>query len=104
MTQVISVQKLHELMGKGLPKEACILDVRTLQEVQAGQIEGALHIPLAMLPFESGELEPYTTLYVYCRSGGRSGQAVEWLQNHELDAHNVEGGILAWKAAGFELV
>lgn len=35
-------------------------------------------------------------VYVHCKSGGRSAEAVDLLRARGVDAVNVEGGILAW--------
>ena len=40
-------------------------------------------------------------LIVYCRSGARSRQACEILAQHNFTVFNLEGGITAWKAAGY---
>ncbi|MGJ8722629.1 MAG: rhodanese-like domain-containing protein [Salinibacterium amurskyense] len=39
-------------------------------------------------------------MYVICESGGRSAQAVEWLNTQGFDAVNIEGGTSAWRNAG----
>ena len=39
-------------------------------------------------------------LPVICRSGARSAQVVAYLVAHGTDAVNVDGGTLAWGAAG----
>ena len=39
-----------------------------------------------------------------CRSGGRSGRAVEWLRGNGFEVRNVAGGMQAWQGAGKEMV
>ena len=39
-----------------------------------------------------------TRVYVYCKTGVRSAEAVDLLRARGVDAVNVEGGILAWGA------
>jgi rhodanese-related sulfurtransferase len=39
----------------------------------------------------------------FCRSGSRSGAAARFLSQHDIEALNVKGGILAWSRAGLPL-
>lgn len=76
-----------------------LLDVRTHEEVRDVKVPGSLHIPLDRLESEASKLEPYTSIHVMCRSGGRSLMATNQL--HDLGmthAENVAGGITAWQA------
>jgi rhodanese-related sulfurtransferase len=77
-----------------------VLDVREDDEWAAGHVAGALHIPLGQLGARLGELDPRQTLAVVCRSGNRSSRAVAALTAAGLTAHNVDGGMTAWAAAG----
>ncbi|SMY11587.1 rhodanese-like domain-containing protein [Brevibacterium jeotgali] len=79
-----------------IPEGASILDVREDDEWAAGHIEGALHIPLADLPARYGEVPLDEDVYVVCRTGGRSRQAVTWLNDNGFDAIDVNGGMGAW--------
>ena len=82
-----------------LPEGLTVLDVREPVEWQHGHIEGAVHIPLSLLPVRYAELPAGQTLVV-CKVGGRSAQAVMWLQQQGVDAVNLDGGMLDWEAAG----
>lgn len=86
-----------------LPERLVVLDVREPEEWAAGHIEGAVHIPLSLLPVRLGELPAEQTLVV-CKVGGRSAQAVMWLQDQGWDAVNLAGGMLDWEAAGRPMV
>ena len=88
----------------GVAPDAVILDVREPDEWQAGHIEGAIHIPLADLPARVGELPSDADLVVVCRSGGRSGRAVGWLNQNGFDVLNFDGGMVAWAASGRKMV
>lgn len=58
-----------------------VLDVRTVEEFAASHVKGALNIPLHVLPLRLSELGPKDRpLVLYCLSGGRSGQAAEFLR------------------------
>lgn len=77
-----------------------ILDVREDDEWAAGHVAGALHIPLGELGARISELDRDQALAVVCRSGNRSSRAVTALTAAGLTAHNVDGGMSAWAAAG----
>lgn len=76
---------------------AVLLDVRTPQEYREGHIPGSQNVPLQQLDkVEEVTENKDTVLYVYCRSGARSRQAVSLL-NHMgyTNVHNI-GGIAAY--------
>ena len=76
---------------------AVLLDVRTPQEYRDGHIPGSQNVPLQQLDkVEEVTENKDTVLYVYCRSGARSRQAVSLL-NHMgyTNVHNI-GGIAAY--------
>ncbi|MDE3017245.1 MAG: rhodanese-like domain-containing protein [Pseudomonadota bacterium] len=84
---------------------AALIDVREPSEHKAASIPGAHLLPLGnvtstVLPDHAGK-----KLVVHCQSGGRSAQAAEKLlkENPNLEIHNLEGGIGAWKEAGYKV-
>lgn len=79
-----------------IPTGAKILDVREDYEWEEGHIEGAQHLVLSELPARYGEVPLDEDVYVICRAGGRSAQAVQYLNNYGFDAINVAGGMGAW--------
>ena len=62
-----------------LPDNAVLLDVRRIEEFNAGHIDGAVLVPHDMIAEKVGAVVPdkNTPVYVYCRSGRRSAIAVE---------------------------
>lgn len=76
------------------------IDVRLDEEVAEGVIEGAVHIELGQLAVRAGEIDRERPLVVICRSGVRSAMAVAALRPAGYDAHNLDGGMLAWAEAG----
>ena len=92
-----------EIDGVPQPLPVPVLDVREPAEWEAGHIEGAIHIPLAMLPLRADEL-PEGQFLVTCKVGGRSAQAVAWLVGNGHEAVNLAGGMLDWAAAGRPMV
>ncbi len=100
------MQNLSEqewLMGYTADENAVIIDVRTPQEWNEGVIENAMLLNI----FEAETfMEKVATLdksknyYVYCRSGARSGQACQILNNNGIKkVHNLMGGIMSWTGA-----
>lgn len=81
-----------------------VVDVREPFEWEAGHIEGALHVPMAELADRQGELATDRAIACVCRSGARSAAVTSALRNAGYDAHNVEGGMQAWAAAGLPYV
>lgn len=59
-----------------------VIDVRTAEEFASGHLEGALNIDVQGMDFAAqiSELDPNGTYVVYCRSGNRSGQAIEQMK------------------------
>jgi len=74
-----------------------LLDVREPHEVQICQIPGSRLIPLGQVPARVHELNSADDIVVYCRSGQRSGKAVDFLKKAGFrKVKNLRGGILAW--------
>lgn len=83
---------------------ASVLDVRQPDEYEDGHVPGAVLIPLDQLQGRLVEVSKDQPLYVVCRSGGRSAQAVEALTGAGYDATNVAGGTMGWIEAGHPTV
>ncbi|ALS77562.1 rhodanese-like domain-containing protein [Planococcus kocurii] len=73
-----------------------LIDVRETDEVAAGKIPGAIHIPLGLLEFRMSELDKSSEYIMVCRSGGRSGQATRFLEDQGYNVTNMDGGMLDW--------
>lgn len=75
-----------------------VIDVREDEEVAAGIIPGAKHIPLGQLPERHGEIERTDEIVLVCRSGNRSGRACDYLNSLGFAGlKNMSGGMLAWE-------
>ena len=61
--------------------EALWIDVRTANEYSQGHVPGAIHIPYEEITERIGEVtqDKDALIYLYCRSGRRSGIALETL-------------------------
>lgn len=78
-------------------KQVNIVDVREVDEVRAGKIPGATHIPLGLLEFRMHELDKSKEYIMVCRSGGRSGRASQFLESQGYKVINMTGGMLSWE-------
>jgi rhodanese-related sulfurtransferase len=82
-----------------------LLDVRELDEWQAGHAEGALHLPMMTVPARLDEVPRDRDVVVVCRVGARSAQVVGYLLAQGWErVRNLDGGMLAWEQAGRSMV
>ena len=74
-----------------------LIDVREPHEYEICHLGGDL-IPLSTIPDNIERVNRDRQVIIHCRSGARSGQAVNWLEkNHGFqNIYNLKGGILAW--------
>ena len=73
-----------------------LIDVREPHEYQICNIPTAKLIPLGDLPKRVNELDRNREIVAHCKSGVRSGKAVDFLKQAGFRARNMKGGILAW--------
>ncbi len=78
-----------------VPENAVWIDVRTPEEFAAGHLEGAVNVPHERIEagVEALGLEPDTPIYLYCRSGRRSGIAAEALAGRGFRHLTNAGGL-----------
>ncbi|MGR3764452.1 rhodanese-like domain-containing protein [Rossellomorea sp. NS-SX7] len=89
----LSTKEVQELL---LKEEPNIIDVREDDEVAAGKIPSAKHISLGSIEARMNELDKSKEYIMVCRSGGRSGQAVQFLESQGFNVINMTGGMMAW--------
>ncbi|KQY99233.1 thiamine biosynthesis protein ThiF [Microbacterium sp. Root53] len=93
-----------ELAGAlGSPAAPLVVDVREPDEVRAGTIAGALHVPLGELRADPGaatarvrDAADGRPVVVVCLSGVRSAEGAALLAAHGIDARTLDGGIRTW--------
>jgi molybdopterin/thiamine biosynthesis adenylyltransferase/rhodanese-related sulfurtransferase len=91
----ISVDELKAMRDRG--EKFTLVDVREPHEWQVSDISGSLKIPLGRLPQSLDQLSPDDEIVVYCRSGARSANAVQFLGSRGYSrAKNLVGGINRW--------
>jgi rhodanese-related sulfurtransferase len=94
----LTPEELAARLAKGNVR---LIDVRTDAEVAQGMIAGAEHIPLDQFDPATLDMSDGREVVLYCRSGRRSGLAGEKLATFTGEAvEHLEGGMLAWEAAG----
>ena len=104
----------HELLAEGMP----LIDVREPEEHAEVAIAGSVLVPLGdirsrgwaavneALAQADGDATETEGVIIHCHSGARSQQAIELLASEtEADGPtpeliNLDGGIVAWQAAG----
>ncbi|MGE7694848.1 rhodanese-like domain-containing protein [Lysinibacillus sp. NPDC094177] len=91
----VSVKEVQQALEQG--QALHLIDVREVDEVEAGHIPGIIHIPLGLLEFRMHELNKNESYIMVCRSGGRSGSATQFLESQGFDVSNMVGGMLAWE-------
>ena len=69
-------------------KGALMVDVRTPEEFDSCSVKGDINIPMDEVENRINEFKGKPAVVVFCRSGNRSGQAKEILENN------------SWKAIG----
>lgn len=77
------------------------VDVREGYEFDAGHIAGSIHIPMMELPHRFDEIPRDRPIVAVCQIGQRSELAANFLTQQGFEAHNLEGGMAKWVAAGF---
>lgn len=92
-------QKINNVNGQ-------LIDVRTPKEYKDGHIQNAVNIHLYDQDFKEciNKLDKDKVVYVYCKAGGRSAEAVDIMKTNGFK-HIVEldGGADAWTEAGKKL-
>jgi rhodanese-related sulfurtransferase len=73
-----------------------LLDVREDWELGIASVPGIVHIPMGQIAERIGELDRSKEVIVLCRSGRRSLEVANYLQQNGFRATNLAGGILAW--------
>ncbi|KAA9022625.1 rhodanese-like domain-containing protein [Niallia endozanthoxylica] len=91
----MTAKEVETLFNEG--KTLNIIDVREVDEVAAGKVPGAVHIPLGLVEFRMHELDKAKEYIMVCRSGARSGRATQFLESYGFNVINMVGGMLAWE-------
>jgi thioredoxin 1 len=87
-------------------ENAMVLDVRTPEEFKTGHIKNAKNINFYAPDFQSqiSQFNQQDTIFVYCKSGGRSGSAASKLAALGYTVYDLKGGIMKWNASKLPVV
>ncbi len=92
----VNAEKFKSLIDEG---NGLLLDVRTAGEVANGTIEGSTNIDFNSPNFkeEIAKLDKAEPVYVFCASGGRSGNAMRMMKDMGFaEVYNLNGGYMGW--------
>ncbi len=87
--------------------EVQLVDIRTPVEYDLGYIEGADNIDFYNIAFIANisKLDKEKPLAIYCKSGGRTKEAMKQLAKEGFKTiYALAGGLLAWEKTGYTLV
>ena len=102
----VSVEQLRQKVLAG--EDIFLLDVRTIPEYVSERLAFTDDlISYEQVPDSLGRLpqDRSAPIYLFSRSGRRSGIVTQYLREKGYsNAFNVAGGIVAWKAAGYETI
>ena len=93
----ITTTELKVLLAK---ESIQLLDVRTSKEIEKGFIKTAIFADFYNDNFYADatkKLDKNKPVYLYCRTGNRSGKATKILQEKGYKVYNVLGGFTKWK-------
>jgi len=100
--ELISPTDLNSKLG-----DIQLVDVRTPGEYTSGYIKGAININSGSSSFiaDMSKLDKDKAIYIYCRSGSRSGRAASKLQKAGFTKiYDLQGGIMNWNRSNLETV
>lgn len=96
----------HQILDKATYQDslvqpnATLIDVRTFEEYESGHLDKAQNIDFLNEELFITEIEKFDKsqpIYIYCRSGNRSGKAATLMQELGFQTiYDLEGGYLNW--------
>ncbi len=96
----LSPEGAQALLKQGVP----FIDVREVEEFAQLRIPGAELLPISEFTARFNEIPKDKPVVLYCRTGNRSEQAINWLAQQGWDnLINLSGGIMRWYQAGLSL-
>ncbi len=87
-------------------KNAVIIDVRTSEEFSSGALANAINVDFRDKYFETRvkDMDVNKVYFVYCLSGGRSGNAATFMRKNGFkNVYEMAGGMLAWNKVGLPI-
>ncbi len=102
VVELISPKDLNAKLG-----DIQLIDIRTPREYTGGYIKGAININFFDRNFNDrmAKLNKDKELYIYCRSGNRTGKAAKRLKDQGFTKiYDLQGGILNWNRNKLKVV
>ncbi len=96
-TSLLATTTAQEAFALAQAGKTVFLDVREADEVKSGMIQGARWFPLSRIQLGKKWKKDFKALtsgkkiFLYCRSGNRSGQVQEILKGAGIKSHNLGG-------------
>lgn len=104
----VTLEEAYALIVDNLGnQDFVILDVRTAEEYAGGRIEKAVNLDYYSETFanELDNLDKDKIYLIYCRSGNRSGKALDIMEELGFaEVYNMLGGMIRWEAVGLPTV
>jgi rhodanese-related sulfurtransferase len=105
-TQIIQRITVNNFSEGIINDDIILIDIRTIEEFNEGHIENAINMDYYANDFSNqiNSLDKEKTYYIYCRSGTRSGNALNIFKNLGFkEVYDLKNGINSWKEEGFEV-
>lgn len=95
----------EELLKRVHSGAVTVVDVRPVEEFDAGHLPGAISIPVGELEDRMGELPTDKDVVAYCRGPYcvMAVEAVELLRSRGFEAKRLEIGVGEWRARGWRV-
>lgn len=101
--RAVSPMELSRLVNH---EQAVLVDIRSIEEFEAGHIAKSRNIPLDQIENHSKKLEKIKKrpIVIVCQSGKRSGKAAAKLRKMEFDKlFQLSGGLIEWQKENLPL-
>ena len=100
----ILLTELSQILKKDFTASDTLIDVRTPEECEEKQIQGARNIPLYEIQEHAEELKQFNRIFLCCKAGVRSRIAGEYLSQLGVKGlFSVKGSIEDWEAVGLPI-
>jgi rhodanese-related sulfurtransferase len=99
----MAFNQIPSVSAAQLSEDTVLLDVREPDEWAAGRAVGAVHIPMSEITSRVAELPVADDVVIVCHIGGRSARVTAWLLQQDYACRNLDGGMVAYAAAGLPL-
>ncbi len=106
MVQNLSIQQFRETFADNDNAEYQLIDVREVDEFEAGRIPGAVNIPLSEFQSRFTEIENAGKIVLVCAAGGRSAMAGDFMAMNGYERenlYNLVDGTMGWTMRGLPL-